>query len=243
MSTELQTYQGQQVATSGTADVMALIGQMANTPGFNVDAMKELVALKERIDSQERKGRFFDALARVQAKAPRITKNGLMDRGAGKGQIAYAKLEDIDAVMRPIYQPEGFSVTWNSPMIDGKIRVVGHFTAYGHTEEREWWCAPDTSGGKQPPQASGSTVSYGKRYISIGFWNIITEGEDTNGVEPENAPNITQQQADDLQTAIEEVGDVSKFRNHFKINKLTDLKQGKQLKEAYALVESKRKQR
>jgi len=92
-----------------------------------------------------------------------------MDRGVGKGQIHYARREDIDLMLRPIYQAEGFTVTWNAPINDNRIQVVGSFTAFGHTETREWSCSPDTSGGKQNPQAAGSTISYGQRIFPRCF--------------------------------------------------------------------------
>jgi hypothetical protein len=204
--TELALHE-QGVARTGLS-LVDVIGKIAQTPNLTLEsvaALTQLVELQERKESQERKERFFEALARVQKLAPRILKDGLMDRGPGKGQIAYAKREDVDAAMRPIYQAEGFSVTWDSPMIDGKIRVVGRFTAFGHTEEREWWCAPDASGGKQGPQAAGSTVSYGQRYISIMFWDVITEGADKNGARREDVEPISQGQADDIRTRMNDL--------------------------------------
>lgn len=183
----------------------ALIVRAMDDQNFDVEKLERLMAMMERKEAQERKEKFFSALARVQMAAPRITKYGLMDRGAGKGQIKFAKREDIDAVMRPIYQAEGFSVNWDAPMHDGKIRVIGRFTAFGHTEEREWWCAPDASGGKQGPQASGSTTSYGQRYISIMFWDIITEDEDKNGAKREDVEPISQNQADDIRTRMNDL--------------------------------------
>jgi hypothetical protein len=196
------------VAEPQEVSIISIIEKLAQTPNLTMEsvaALTQLVALQDKREERQRKDLFFEALKRVQEKAPRITKSGLMDRGPGKGQIPFAKREDIDAVMRPIYQAEGFSVNWNSPMVDGKVRVVGHFTAFGHTEEREWWCAPDTSGGKQPPQASGSTVSYGQRYLSVMFWDIITEDEDTNGARREDVRPITQNQADDIRTRMNDL--------------------------------------
>lgn len=192
----------------GEVSIVQIIEKLANSPSLSVEsvaALTQLCELQNQREDRQRKEQFFDALKRVQEQAPRITKSGLMDRGPGKGQIPYAKREDIDAVMRPIYQKEGFSVNWDAPMIDGKIRVVGRFTAFGHTEEREWWCSPDTSGGKQNPQAAGSTVSYGQRYVSIMFWDIITEGADTNGAPTAATISITQSQADDIRTRMNDL--------------------------------------
>ncbi len=203
MTTALATQDGQQEVS-----IVQIIEKISQTPNLTLESigvLERLVALQEKRDEQMRREKFFEALKRVQERAPRITKHGLMDRGPGKGQIPFAKREDIDAVMRPIYQQEGFSVNWDSPMVDGKLRVIGRFTAYGHTEEREWWCAPDASGGKQGPQAAGSTVSYGQRYISIMFWDVITEGEDNNGVKREDVEPVTQGQADDIRTRMNDL--------------------------------------
>ena len=61
-----------------------LVFSKASDPTFDADKLIKLVDLMERTQAQKRKEAFFEALQRVQAKSPRITKNGLMDRGAGK---------------------------------------------------------------------------------------------------------------------------------------------------------------
>lgn len=214
--------------------------QLAANPNFDAEKANSIMAMLERREVQQRKDKFFEALARVQAKAPRITKYGLMDRGAGKGQIPFAKREDIDAVMRPIYQAEGFSVTWDAPRTESLIRVIGRFTAFGHTEQREWSCSPDTSGGKQNPQAAGSTVSYGQRYISIMFWDVVTEGEDVNGADPKTVTAISQNQADDIRIALQDIkADVARFRKVFGVERIEDLKQS-QLDEVWKQINQKK---
>ena len=193
-----------EIKTEQPVSLMSFALQMAAS-GTDADKLEKIMALLERQESQTRKDNFFNALARVQKLALRVKKSGMMDRGPGKGQIPYAKLEDIDAMMRPIYQAEGFTVTWDYPRNDSLIRVVGSFTACGHTETREWSCSPDTSGGKQNPQAAGSTDAYGQRYLSKAFWNIIEDGADTNGATPDEVQPITQGQADDIRTRMNDL--------------------------------------
>jgi hypothetical protein len=207
MSTELTQQQGGAV-TPTKPTIIDIINKLTDSPSLSLEAVQaltQLVALQREQEAQHRKELFFEALARVQTKAPRIRKDGMMDRGPGKGQIPYARREDIDAMMRPIYQAEGFSVTWDAPMGDSRIRVIGRFTAFGHTEEREWSCLPDSSGGKQNPQAAGSTVSYGQRYISTMFWDVITEDEDKNGAKTEDVTPITENQALDIRTRMNDL--------------------------------------
>lgn len=227
--------QGQQPVS-----LMSFAMQMAAN-GTDAANVERILLMLERQEGRERKDRFFEALAKVQKSMPRIRKNGMMDRGQNKGQIAYAKREDIDAVVRPLYEAEGFSVNWDAPRGDGMIRVVGRFTAFGHTEEREWSCSADTSGGKQNPQAAGSTISYGQRYLTKMFWNIIEEGEDTNGAPPAAVENITQAEADTMRSKLEELNaNIPVFLKLFDVAKIEDLKQS-QVADAWAKIEQKRR--
>lgn len=240
---ELQRPEGQAVARRDESPLEALIVRGMNDPSFDVDKLERLMALMERKEAQSRKEAYDAALLRVQMAAPRIAQHGLMDRGTG-GKIPYAKREDIDAVMRPIYQREGFTVTWTGPTgDDGKIHVIGKFSAHGHSELHEWICGPDASGGKTGPQAVSSTISYGKRQISKMVWDIIEEGLDKNGAKRQDVEPITQSQADDVRSQLEEIkADMGRFNKLFGVTKLEDLKAG-QLKEVYARIKSVRDQR
>lgn len=242
MSTELTV--NNSIAAQPAADIMSVISRAASDPNFSAESMKTLWEIKREMDAQERKERFEAALARVQKQAPVISKDGLMDRGAGKGQIKYASFENVDAHMRPIYQAEGFTVTWDGPLVDGRIRVVGKFTAHGHTEEREYHCPPDTSGGKQNPQAVGSTISYGKRYLSIMFWNVRVEGEDTNGAPSKQSEAITEEQELKLQDALNDFPkpDAARqsFLRTFGISAVKELRQS-QYEDAKKRIEAARK--
>lgn len=232
-----------QIAQPESQGLDLFIQRALGDPNFDtnkIDILERLMKVKRGMDGDRKRELFFEALARVQAAAPRIKKNGLMDRGEGKGKIAYAKREDIDAMMRPIYQAEGFSVTWNYPMNDNRIQVVGSFTAFGHTEKREWSCLPDSSGGKPNPQASGSTTAYGQRYVSIAFWDIITEGADVNGIDEEKAKPITEKQAKDLTDRINAMdpASLSKFCKVFGVKSVDRLTVGA-YPSAVAAVEKK----
>src|SRR3569833_2816918 len=104
--TSVITTGSQQVARREESDVQSMdqfIMRAATDPTFDVEKLERLMALQERREAQTRKELFDAAKARVQAKAPRIQKNGLIyypakgDKPATK--IPYAKLEDVDASM------------------------------------------------------------------------------------------------------------------------------------------------
>lgn len=246
---ELQRTEGRAVARRDESPLEALIVRGMNDPSFDVDKLERLMALMERKEAQSRKEAYDAALLRVQMAAPRIAQHGMMDRGVGKGQIPYAKREDIDAVMRPIYQREGFTVTWTGPTgDDGKIHVIGKFSAHGHSELHEWICGPDASGGKTGPQAVSSTISYGKRQISKMVWDIIEEGLDKNGAKRQDVEVITQDQADSIRTRMNDLAQskpgilLEKLCQKYDVKRPEDLKAG-QLKAAIADVETTERQK
>lgn len=235
-------------AQNGEVNLLQIIDKLTQTPNLTIEQItivERLVQLRNEERAQERRENFFDALARVQKKSPRITQNGVMVRGEKGGKILYATREDIDAVMRPIYQAEGFSVTWNAPVWpDGKIRVVGSFTCHGHTEEREWSCLPDPSGGKTGPQAVSSTLAYGKRQVSKEFWDVIEEGKDLNGQSrKEDVTAITQEQADEIRSLLDELPNPTAYKSKvlklYNISKLEDLRLS-QLADIHARIKSVR---
>lgn len=216
----------------------------ASDPTFDVDKLERLIALKERMDAAQREKAFFESLALAQAEMPQIDQNGLIDYGAGKGKIPYAKLEDIDAIIRPLYSPYGFSVSWNSSSVmDGKmVRVEGTFAAHGHKETREMTAPIDTSGGKNGTQGVASTIAYGKRQITKMFWNLIERGKDVDGARLKDLQPITQEQADTINTRLQDCrADIDAFKRIFKVEKLADLKAG-QLSEVWKQIERKEAQ-
>ncbi|HEY4087161.1 MAG TPA: hypothetical protein VGM43_14550 [Bryobacteraceae bacterium] len=243
MNTALTVAESQAVARaeSPASSILEVISRAAVDPRVDIDKLERLLEMQRSVMAEQRKSDFMAALARCQAQMPRIKQNGSIDYGKGS-KIAYAKMEDLDAAIRPIYEPEGFSVMWNAPMSpEGKIRVVGEFTCYGHTEQREMTFPPDTSGGKQAAQAVASSVAYGKRQISKMFWNLIEEGLDVDGANRADLKPITQDQADTLRDKLTEVGgNQAMFLKYMKVESFEKITAG-QLSRAMQAIEDKRR--
>lgn len=241
MSTEVAKIEAPEDST------LAMIERLAKEPGFDVQKFAQLIELQKQHESHLRRRAFDDSLARVQAVMPRVIQNGLIDYGQNKAKIPYAKLEDIDAVIRPIYSSEGFAVRWNTEDVPlGEklyIRVTGTFSCSGHSEMQSLTLPPDTSGGKNGAQAIASTVAYGKRQILKMFFHIIEEGKDIDGAKREDLEPISPQQCDDLRVALESVdANIPAFTKHFRIDKLSDMRRS-QLDEAYRMIGMKKAKR
>jgi hypothetical protein len=194
-------------AIAKTPTVLDVINKLSASPSLSLEAaqaIKELVQLQREQDTQARKERFFEALRVCQSEMPRVRKNGLIDpRGAA---IPYAKLEDLDACIRPIYQKHGFSVYFDAPStVDGKIRNVGHFSCAGHKETLEITAsASNRSSGRlqmTEVQKVKQTITECRRHLQEMFFNIITEDGDA----PAEEEVIDQGQADDIRTRMNDL--------------------------------------
>ncbi len=142
-----------------------------------------------------------------------MTRDGKIKNKLGEVQSRFATIERLDENIRPIYQGHGFAV---STSIDGVLSngkydcraEVRH--SGGHVGQYKMPLALDSSGSKNETQGMGSTLSYARRYLLIHIFNIITEGQDTDGNRPD--AKITQQQADNIRTRLDAAGkDKSKF--------------------------------
>jgi len=186
----------------------ALTRRIANGETFDILALERLFDLDQRVKAQTRKELFDAALAACQSEMPRVKKNGLIDyRTKDKpnaAQIPFARLEDLDACIRPVYQSHGFSVRYDAEADQGKMRVVAYFSCAGHTEKAEMTVSADAGQNRGPVQAAKASITQVRRHLLEMFFNVITEGADED--QHKDEPTITQAQADSLRDALAEVG-------------------------------------
>ena len=173
-----------QVAVSDSAKIMEMIVAAARDPAIDPAKMRALLDFKRELMKDEAKAEADAAFMRACANMPRIKKNGLIDFGKGQKPIPYGKWEDIEAVIRPVYEAEGFRVNHDT----GPAHIAG-WTTYtaiathrnGHDIKASIPLPLDTSGGKQNIQGAGSSSSYGVRYSTKLLFNLVFEGEDDDG--------------------------------------------------------------
>lgn len=203
-STELAT------TNDGGTSVLALIEKISQTPNLTLEqiaVIRELVQLQNEQNAQHRKELFDESLRLCQAEMPRVEKHGIVTTSTGKRIYDYAKLEDLDACIRGLYQSHGFSVNYDAPMSSdgGKIRNIARFSAHGHTEAREISAsASNRSAGNltlTDAQKVKQTITECRRHLLEMFFNVITKGAD----DPLAADLITQGQADDIRTRMNDI--------------------------------------
>ena len=176
---------GQLVPTSHeNGSIMARVLELAANPNVNIDMFDRLVAWQEREQARQAMTVFNEALASAQAEIAPVVRTALNPQTKSR----YAKLEHVDEIIRPIYTAHGFSISFNTvpPLEPGNIRVACRVAKGGHVETYHWEAKPDTLG----PQGSkvktelhggGSTITYLKRYIVCGVFNVVYIDEDTDG--------------------------------------------------------------
>ncbi len=202
--------------TERPESLLAVIARAVADPRMDVEKMAKLLDMHERIVADQRRVAFAAAMSRLAPKLPEIDQNGRVvfeGKNGAKGQDRkYARLEDIDRAIRPLLSEEGFSLSFDTAEgPGGKIRVSGKLShSEGHSETKQLDLPHDSSGSKNPVQAVGSTVSYGRRMLCKMFFNLIERGEDTNG--ETEAALITPDQALEINTLIQDTkSDVKSF--------------------------------
>lgn len=179
-------------------NLLAIIANAAKDPNVDIEKMERLMAMHERLVTEQRRTAFMAAMARLTPKLPEIGKLGTSHHGK------YARLEDIDRAIRPLIAEEGFSLSFDSQPAEGKVRVTCKLShAEGHFETKQIDLPLDNSGSKNGAQSVISTVSYGRRALVKMFFNLIEAGEDTDGNNPEA---ITQDQVIVIRDLIKETG-------------------------------------
>lgn len=169
-----------------TSAVLSMIERVASDPNADINKLEKMLDMQERVLNRNSQQAFSADMAMMQSELPRVIKSR-------KGHnSSYAPLEDINDAIRPTLQKYGFAVTFGVDQLEGSIRVVTHLShRQGHREETSIDLPADTSGSKNPVQAVGSTISYGKRYGICAILNIST-GDDVDGALPTTSePDVT----------------------------------------------------
>ncbi len=154
-------------------------------PGADLDRLDRVAVIYERALAREAEQKFAVALIQMQRRLPVLDELGEVTDESGEVKSTYASWEDTVETIRPILFRHGFALSFR-PGISarGEPVVVGVLRhGAGHKEEAELVLPADVSGGKNPVQAVGSSLSYGQRYVTKLLLNLASHkaGEDDDG--------------------------------------------------------------
>lgn len=178
-STDLATSQSE----NGTTSLLNFVALAVKDKDIDVSKLDALLRMQREIVADEAKLKFNQALARMTTGKLRVKKNGRVDLGQGKGSYDFATWPDMDDVLRPLMEREGFTLSFNMETKDGGGAVVSGTLLHidGHSRTVTVPLALDAGAGRNNLQAMGSTLSYGKRYCAEMLFNIVREGADDDG--------------------------------------------------------------
>jgi hypothetical protein len=229
---------------SETAVVLDGITRAALDPSIDVAKLERLLAIQERLLADQRKTAFMAALARLQAVLPQITKQGTILDNSGRARNRFAKIEDIDAQIRPLLAEEGFSFAFDSKQTGSVIEFTGTLHhREGHAVEKTLSLPIDNGAGRNAVQSVGSTTSYARRYLLSMHLNLVTRDEDDDGMGGASKGPITEAQTAELRKLLEDVGgDPKRFFKWAGVERLEDLPLGK-YGPALKFIEEKKRQK
>jgi len=214
--------------TSTNDGFINIISSLATNEKVDPVKLSQILDIQERLLSKQAEQLFNDNLNQVQSKMPRVKRNGAVeyledkkDKNSPKVKaFNFARYEDIDEALRPLMIEHGFSISFDSQsrpdggglIITGTLSHIG-----GHSRTSSIPLPLDNSGGKNNLQGMGSTLSYGKRYIICSLFNIVTEGQDDDGVLGA-VVFASEDQVNEIKNLIDETNtDISRFMAAYQI--------------------------
>jgi len=173
MSNEVSKIEKQQ---DNSGALLSVIERVAMSDNADITKLEKMLDMQERVQNKQAQQSFTSDMAAMQGDMPRVIETSQAHNST------YAKLEDINDTIRPVLQRHGFAVTFNVEQNDLQTVKVTAILSHreGHTQTSSIVLPIDVSGKKNPVQAIGSSISYGKRYACCALLNIST-GEDNNG--------------------------------------------------------------
>lgn len=202
-------------------DPLSAIMRAAMDPSVDPAKLTQLFDLHQRMQADQSRRLYQEAMARLQAVLPRIVKDAAITVN-GTVRSRYARYESIDRAVKPYLAAEGFSLAFDTSYPDGQILVTATVMhSAGHREQRSVRMPADSAGSKSPVQAVASTISYARRHLVKMALNIVEDGEDQDG---SSAGKITEAQCEILKTLLAETNsDWSRFFDLYEIKELQDM--------------------
>ena len=161
-----------------------MIFSLARDPEVNTDKIQALLNMKRDMEAHEAKVAFGNAMRAAQREMPRIVRT----RQNKATNSKYAAIEDIDPIIRPIYEKHGFTLSFNSRPTGTELVCITCKCMHeaGHTEPYELEGPRDMTGPKGEQnktgiQATVSSGSYLRRNLECFIFNIVTRGQDRDG--------------------------------------------------------------
>ncbi len=174
-------------ARDAESEALGMIERAARDPAVDISKFERLVALRNQERAFLAEQRFNERMNEVQSLNLRVERESRNSHT----NSTYARLEAVNAVVVPAYSSKGFSMSFGTidcPIKD-HYRMICDVSNAGHTKRFQCDLPSDVSGpqgraNKAAIQGFGSTMSYGRRYLTKLIFNVceVDDTEDDDGV-------------------------------------------------------------
>jgi hypothetical protein len=175
--------QPQTIVENQSVKVMNSLTMQLENGNLQPEQLGMILDMQERVLDRQAKQDFAIAMAECQSKMPNILKTKENKQTHSK----YESLDALNKVISPVYTSHGFSISFGtdtapndeSPMIRVTAEVShrgGWFKDY-HYDLPYDMCGIAGTVNKTKIHASGSTLSYGRRYLLKLIFNLTTVDE------------------------------------------------------------------
>lgn len=172
-------------APTTNGNMLAVIDRAARDTNVDVGKMERLLALAQQIHERDARAAYDSAMSTAQGEMRSISRNCHNPQTRSR----YASYEAIDNAIRPIYTAHGFAMSFGAKSATTADKVIATCRIShraGHNEHVELEMPAD---GKGPQgnsvmtrtHATGSALSYAKRYIANLVWNLSFGEADDDG--------------------------------------------------------------
>ena len=196
---------------------LSMIERVATNPEMDVAKLEKILEMQERIFDKNAEIEFNAAMSRAQSKIEPVARDADNSQTSSK----YSRLETICEKVTPVYTEEGFALSFDTAECptEGWLRIICDVShRSGHNKIKHLDLPPDNAGikgnvNKTMLQGLGSTISYGRRYLTLMIFNVTMKGEDNDGNSSQNgkpmskeAPLINETQLKTLKAAMDKAG-------------------------------------
>lgn len=197
--------------------------------GASPETLEKLFALYERVEENQARKAFDEAMSAAKAEIPVILKNRTVDFTSQKGRTHYRHedLAEIARTVNPILGKHGLSYRFRTSSAANEPVSVTCIVSHrlGYFEENTLVGPRDDSGNKNSLQQVGSTLTYLQR-MTLKAALGLAAAEDDDGQKAEDQPSepISKEQASKVLALIEETGtDIERFCKYLGIASVAEM--------------------
>ncbi len=204
-------------------EAMMEIIKLSVGKGMGADEIAHLKSMYDDMVKEKAAKAFAEAMNRAQGKMPAVVKDAKNDFNKSR----FARLEAVSTVIKPVYTDEGFSLTFGTDKsdIEGHIRIWCDITHKDGCVKRIYgdFALDDAGSGgkvnKTEIQATGSTYSYARRYLTLMAFNVTIAEEDVDGVHSQANSLINEEQVKELNALVDDCARLGSPVNIDRLNK------------------------